>query len=73
MLFRSYYIEGIAEIKTANIYFAAQKEMMKVISKGMYDMADGFKSALPLYIHLLPFALISSLFHFIKYKNKAEI
>ena len=70
---RAYYIEGIAEIKTANIYFAAQKEMMKVISKGMYDMADGFKSALPLYIHLLPFALISSLFHFIKYKNKAEI
>lgn len=65
---RAYYIKGIAEIKTANIYFAAQKEMLNVISKGMYDIADGFKSALPLYIHLLPFALISTMFHYIKYK-----
>ena len=68
---RAYYIEGLAAIKTANIYFAAQKEMMNVISKGMYDISDGFKSALPLYIHLLPFALISTLYHFIKYKNKS--
>lgn len=65
---RAYYIEGLAEIKTANIYFAAQKEMLQVISKGMYDISDGFKSALPLYVHLLPFALISTVFHYIKYK-----
>lgn len=69
---RTYYIEGIAEIKTANIYFAAQKEMLKVISRGMYDISDGFKSALPLYIHLLPFALISTIYHFIKYKINAD-
>lgn len=68
---RAYYIEGIAAIKTANIYFAAQKEMMQVISKGMYDIADGFKSALPLYIHLLPFALISTVFHITVYKLKS--
>lgn len=65
---RAYYIDGLAKIKTANIYFAAQKEMLKVISKGMYDISDGFKSALPLYIHLLPIALISTIYHFIKYK-----
>lgn len=65
---RAYYIEGLAEIKTANIYFAAQKEMLQVISKGIYDISDGFKSALPLYIHLSPFALISIVFHYIKYK-----
>lgn len=65
---RAYYIEGIAEIKAANIYFAAQKEMLNIVSKGMYDISDGFKSALPLYIHLFPFALISTVFHYIKYK-----
>lgn len=65
---RAYYVEGLAEIKTANIYFAAQKEMLQVISKGMYDISDGFKSALPLYIHLLPFALISTVYHYIKYR-----
>ncbi|MDE7315180.1 MAG: hypothetical protein K2N11_05695 [Mucispirillum sp.] len=64
---RAYYIEGIVEIKTANIYFAAQKEMLQVISKGMYDISDGFTSALPLYIHLSPFALISTVYHYIKY------
>lgn len=69
---RAYYIEGLAEIKTANIYFAAQKEMMNVISKGMYDISDGFKSALPLYIHLLPFALISTVYHYIKYRLNKE-
>ena len=69
---RAYYIEGIAAIKTANIYFAAQKEMLKVISKGMYDISDGFKSALPLYIHLLPFALISTIYHYIKYRLNKE-
>lgn len=65
---RAYYIEGIAEIKAANIYFAAQTEMLQTVSKGMYDISDGFKSALPLYIHLSPFALISTVFHYIKYK-----
>lgn len=69
---RAYYIEGLAEIKTANIYFAAQKEMLKVISKGMYDISDGFKSALPLYIHLYPFALISTVYHYIKYRLAKE-
>ncbi len=69
---RAYYIEGLAAIKTANIYFAAQKEMMNVISKGMYDISDGFKSALPLYIHLLPFSLISTVYHFIKYRLNKE-
>ena len=58
---RAYYIEGLAAIKTANIYFAAQKEMMNVISKG-----------LPLYIHLLPFSLISTVYHFIKYRLNKE-
>ena len=69
---RAYYIEGLAAIKTANRYFAAQKEMMNVISKGMYDISDGFKSALPLYIHLLPFSLISTVYHFIKYRLNKE-
>ena len=67
---RAYYIEGIASIKTANIYAAYEKEMGNIISKGMFDIADGFKSALPLYIHLLPFAVLSSLYHFIKYRKR---
>lgn len=65
---RSYYITYLTNIKTANIYFEAQKEMLKIISKGMFDMADGFKSALPLYINILPFSFISTLFNFIKFK-----
>lgn len=69
---RAYYVEGLAEIKTANIYFAAQKEMLQVISKGMYDISDGFKSALPLYVHLSPFALISTVYHYIKYRLTKE-
>lgn len=65
---RAYYINSIAEIKFANIYFAANKEMLQIMKKGIYDMADGFRSALPMHIYLLPFSLIFYILGYFKYK-----
>lgn len=67
---RAYYIHSLASIKFANIYFAAEKEMLYIMKKGIYDMADGFKSALPLQIYLLPFSFIFYIVNFIIYKVK---
>ena len=68
---RSYYIYSLAEIKFANIYYAADKDMMENIRKGIYDISDGFQSAMPLYFHLVPLAFFSYLFRIIfSGKNK---
>ncbi len=65
---RAYYIHSIAEIKFANIYFAAERDMLHIMKKGIFDMADGFKSALPMHIYLLPFSLIFYILGYFKYK-----
>lgn len=65
---RAYYINSIAEIKFANIYFAAEKDMLHIMKKGIFDMADGFKSALPMHLYLLPFSLVFYGAGYIKYK-----
>lgn len=65
---RAYYIKSLAEIKFANIYFAANKDMLHIMKKGIYDMADGFRSALPFHIYLLPFSIIAYFIFYIKYK-----
>lgn len=65
---RAYYIHSIAEIKFANIYFAAERDMLHIMKKGIFDMADGFKSALPMHLYLLPFSLVFYIFGYLKYK-----
>lgn len=65
---RAYYIHSIAEIKFANIYFAAEREMLNIMKKGIFDMADGFKSALPMQLYLLPFSLVFYMLGYFKYK-----
>lgn len=65
---RAYYIHSLAQIKFANIYFAAERDMLHIMKKGIYDMADGFRSALPFHIYLLPFSIIAYVIFYIKYK-----
>ncbi len=63
---RTYYIYSLAEIKFANIFFASDRDMLNIIKRGISDMADGFKSAMPLYIHILPASLISYTIQLVK-------
>lgn len=65
---RAYYIHSLAKIKFANIYFAAERDMLHIMKKGIYDMADGFRSALPLHFYMLPFSIIAYVIFYIKYK-----
>ncbi len=63
---RTYYIYSMAEIKFANIYFAAEKDMLNIIKTGISDAADGFKSAMPLYFHMLIISFVSYCVQIIK-------